>query len=81
MIISGVRIYETVSLRLVYSASDVFIASFLMDAFGKTLAESMACGAPVVCFDATGPKDIVDHKNNGYKSSPYEAKDLAVGID
>jgi len=74
-------LHDTVSLRLAYSASDVFVAPSLMDAFGKTLAESMACGTPVVCFNATGPKDIVDHKINGYKASPYIAEDLAAGID
>jgi len=36
-----------------------------MDAFGKTIAEAMGCGTPVVCFDATGPKDIVSHKVDG----------------
>ena len=53
----------------------------LMDAFGKTLAEAMACNTPVVCFDATGPKDIVDHKINGYKAIPFESRDLANGIE
>ena len=68
-------------LRAAYSSADVFLAPSLMDAFGKTMAESMACGTPVVCFDATGPKDIVDHKENGYRASPYDAADLAKGID
>ena len=51
-----------------------------MEAFGKTLAESMSCGTPVVCFDTTGPKDIVDHKQNGYLAKPFDATDLANGI-
>ena len=72
---------DAVSLRLAYSAADVFVAPSLMDAFGKTLAESMACGTPVVCFDATGPKDIVAHKETGYRARPYEPGDLAAGID
>jgi len=44
-------------------------------------AESMSCGTPVVCFDATGPKDIVDHKINGYKANPFDTSDLAAGIN
>ena len=68
------------SLRLVYAAADVFVAPSLMDAFGKTLAEAMACGTPVVCFDATGPKDIVEHRVTGYKAAPFEPADLAKGI-
>ncbi len=73
-------LYDLISLRLVYSASDVFVAPSLMDAFGKTLAEAMACAVPVVCFDATGPKDIVEHKITGYKAVPFESEDLANGI-
>jgi glycosyltransferase involved in cell wall biosynthesis len=73
-------LYDTSSLKEAYSAADVFVAPSLMDAFGKTLAESLACGTPVVCFDATGPKDIVDHKTNGYRATPFEHEDLAAGI-
>jgi glycosyltransferase involved in cell wall biosynthesis len=72
---------DAISLRLAYCAADVFVAPSRMDAFGKTLAESLACGTPVVCFDATGPKDIVDHNRTGYKAKPFEAADLASGVD
>lgn len=72
---------DDISLRLAYSAADVFVSTSIYEAFGKTLIEAMACGTPVVCFDATGPKDIVDHKENGYKAIPYEPKDVAYGID
>ena len=51
-----------------------------MESFGKTLAEAMACGTPVVCFNATGPMDIVEHKITGYKARPYDPVDLARGI-
>ncbi len=69
------------SLRAAYSAADVFVSPSLMDAFGKTIAEAMACGTPAVCFDTTGPRDIVEHKVNGYRAAPYDAADLAKGID
>ena len=71
---------DTISLRLAYSAADVFVAPSRMEAFGKTLVESMACGTPVVCFDATGPKDIVTHQMTGYKAKPFDPADLAAGI-
>lgn len=72
---------DTISLRLAYSAADVFVAPSRADAFGKTLVEAMACGTPVVCFDATGPKDIVKHQIDGYRAEPFLAPDLASGID
>ena len=81
--------FETVSLgyikddrllRVVYSSADVFVAPSKQEAFGKTLAESMACGTPVVCFDATGPKDIVKHQSSGYKAKAFDTADLAQGI-
>ncbi len=74
-------VHDSVSLRLIYSAADVFVAPSVMDAFGKTIAESMACGTPVVCFDATGPKDIVSHKVDGYKAKPFDTTDMAKGIE
>lgn len=73
-------LHDTISLRIAYSAADVFVAPSLMDAFGKTLAEAMSCGTPTVCFDATGPRDIVDHKRNGFRAKPFEPKELAFGI-
>lgn len=72
---------DTVSLRLAYSTADVFVAPYRMEAFGKTLAESLACGTPVVCFDATGPKDIVVHEKTGYKAKAFEPVSLAAGIE
>jgi len=68
-------------LRLIYAMADVFVVASRQEAFGKTLAEALACGTPVVCFDATGPRDIVDHKVNGYKAKPFETDDLAKGVN
>jgi glycosyltransferase involved in cell wall biosynthesis len=72
---------DNISLRLLYSASDVFVAPSIQEAFGKTLTEAMSCETPVVCFDATGPKDIVSHKIDGYKAKPFSSEDLAKGIE
>ncbi|KOR28583.1 glucosyltransferase, partial [Achromatium sp. WMS1] len=63
------------------SSADIFVAPSLIDAFGKTLAESMSCKTPVVCFDATGPKDIVTQKKDGYKAKPFDSDDIAKGIE
>lgn len=72
---------DSSALNLAYSAADVFVAPSTFEAFGKTLIESMASGTPVVCFDASGPRDIVSHRQDGYKAAPYEPADLARGVE
>jgi len=69
-------------LRAIYSASDVFVAPSLYEPFGKTVAEAMHCGTPVVSFKgAGGPDFIIDHKQNGYLANKSDSKDLACGIN
>ena len=55
--------------------------SIRQEAFGQTAFERLACGTPVVCFDATGLLDIVEHQINGYLAKPFDTSDLAAGID
>ena len=74
------RLHDDISLALVYSTADVMIVPSIQEAFGQTASESLACGVPVVAFNATGLKDIVDHEQNGYLAKPFEPEDLAQGI-
>lgn len=67
-------------LRKLYTLADVFITAALLEGFGLTAAESLACGTPVVCFDTGGLRDIVDHKDNGYRARCYDVDDLAQGV-
>jgi len=71
---------DNISIQLVYSAANVFVAPSIIESFGRMLIEALACATPVVCFDATGPKDIIDHKVDGYKAEPFSFNDLATGI-
>jgi len=71
---------DDVALALVYSSADVMVVPSLQESFGQTASEALACGTPVVAFDATGLKDIVDHQVSGYLAKPYESEDLAKGI-
>jgi glycosyltransferase involved in cell wall biosynthesis len=68
------------SLRYAYSVADVFVAPSIMEPFGKTIVEAMACGTAVVAFDLGGPRDIVSHKETGYLAVPKDPFDLARGI-
>lgn len=75
------RLRDDITLTLLYSAADVMIVPSLQESFGQTASEALACGTPVVAFNATGLLDIVDHQQTGYLARPYEVDDLAAGID
>jgi glycosyltransferase involved in cell wall biosynthesis len=54
------RISDDARLRLLYSAADLFVCPTLEEAFGKTMAEAMSCGTPVVAFPGSAPADLVE---------------------
>ena len=74
------RLYDDISLAVLYSAADVMVVPSIRESFGQTASEAMACGTPVVAFGATGLLDIVEHQHNGYLARPYDPLDLAEGI-
>ena len=74
------RFHDDISLKLLYSAADVMIVPSIQESFGQTASEALACGTPVVAFDATGVRDIVDHQQSGYLAQLYDIDDLAKGI-
>lgn len=74
------RINDEKSLATVYSAVDIMVVPSIQESFGQTASESLACGTPVVAFNTTGLKDIVDHKQNGYLAKAFDTEDLARGI-
>ncbi|MBD2504258.1 glycosyltransferase family 4 protein [Anabaena azotica] len=71
---------DDISLATAYSAADVMLVPSLQESFGQTASEALACGTPVVAFNATGLKDIIDHQQNGYLAQPYVVDDFATGI-
>ncbi len=68
-------------LNLIYSSSDMFIAASIQEAFGKTWAEAMACGLPIVCFKETSAAEIVEHKFDGYVVDKIDEDKLLEGIN
>jgi len=73
-------LYDEVSIALLYSAVDVFIAPSVQDNLPNTVMEALACGTPVVAFNIGGMPDMIEHKNNGYLANPFEIEDLSTGI-
>ncbi len=74
------RLYDDISLSLLYNAADVMVVPSRSENFPNTCLESLACGTPVVAFGIGGLLDQIEHKANGYLAHPYEAEDLAQGI-
>lgn len=67
-------------LRRIYSSCDVYLFPSLIEAFGKTVLESILCGTPVVCFDNSGPSEIVQHNQTGYLCKSFDTHSLVKGI-
>lgn len=74
------KLEDDVSLSLVYSAADVFIAPSIEDNLPNTVMEAIACGIPCVAFNIGGMPDLIEHQRNGYLALPYKIEDLAYGI-
>jgi len=74
------RIDNPQDLAKIYSDADIVVVPSILESFGLTAAEAMACGTPIVCFDTSGLRDIVMHKHTGYRARCYDHSDLAAGI-
>jgi glycosyltransferase involved in cell wall biosynthesis len=60
------RVNNDRMLSTLYSAADVFVIPSLQESFGQTVIESLACGTPVVGFDAGGIPDMVRPGQTGW---------------
>jgi glycosyltransferase involved in cell wall biosynthesis len=74
------HLHDDVTLALLYNSADVMIVPSRQESLGQTGTEAQACGCPVVAFNTSGLRDVVDHGVTGYLAEPYDAKDLANGI-
>lgn len=74
------HLHDELSLRVLYSAADVLVIPSRQDNLPNTGVEALACGTPVVAFDAGGLPDIVQHQVSGYLAKAFDVTDLANGI-
>ena len=68
------------TLRLIYSASDLFIVPSRIEAFNQIILEAGACELPCVSFKETGAADIISHEEDGYLANYLDLNDLSNGI-
>jgi glycosyltransferase involved in cell wall biosynthesis len=70
----------TEELPAAYSSAAVTVLPSRHEAFGLTLAESLACGTPVVGTDEAGIPDVIDDEAIGRRFAAGDADDLARAI-
>ena len=56
-----------------YEAMDVLVHPAVNEPFGRSVAEAMAMGVPVVAMNQGGPCDLVEHGVHGFLTSPDAA--------
>jgi len=64
----------------VYAAADISVVPSVDENLANTALEAMACGLPIVAFDAGGTRDAVQHMKTGYLAAARDGRDLAKGI-
>lgn len=70
-----------------YSFAKATVLPTLIETFGQTYIESLACGTPVVGFGGDNPmfdnatSEIIKEGNNGYIARDYSSEDLAQAIN
>ena len=74
------RFNDDISIALLYSSADVFVAPSVQDNLPNTVMEALACCTPCVAFNIGGMPDLIDRQHNGYLAKAYEPEDLARGI-
>lgn len=73
-------LHDDVMLALLYGAADVMVVPSRQENLVQTGVEAQACGCPVVAFDSTGLRDVVQHLVTGYLVEPFNVEALAGGI-
>lgn len=69
-------LHDNETLRLAYSAADLFVLPSIQENLPNSIIESIACETPVVAFAAGGIPDIVKPGYNGFLAEPFDVKDL-----
>ena len=71
---------ESEALNQLYNEATVYVMPSIVEGFGMTLLEAMACGCPVIATDSGGAVDIIRHNYNGLLTSYGNVEQLAAFI-
>ena len=65
----------------IIKSADVFVHTSRFEGFGNVLIEAMACSVPIVATDCDfGPREIIQHGENGLLAPPNDPEALALAI-
>jgi glycosyltransferase involved in cell wall biosynthesis len=74
----GIR--ERSDLARLFAAADVFVSASLMETYGLTLVEAMACGTPVVAFRVGGIPEAAPDGQGAILCAPQDGAALIEAI-
>jgi glycosyltransferase involved in cell wall biosynthesis len=75
----GIR--ERRDLARLLAAADVFVSGSLMETYGLTLVEAMACGTPVVAFRVGGIPEAAPDGQAGILCEPSDETEFLAAIE
>jgi glycosyltransferase involved in cell wall biosynthesis len=75
------RVSHAESLAAMKTASFLILPSEWYEGFPMTLAESLACGTPVICSKLGAMEEIIDDSRTGLHFTPGDSEDLARKIN
>src|SRR6266571_399848 len=73
-------IRDRYNLARLFTAADVFVTASLMETYGLTLVEAMACGTPVVAFRVGGVPEAAPDGQGAILCAPQDAAALTQAI-
>jgi len=64
-------------LATLYRAADIYVHAAIEETFGNSVAEALACGAPVVVASQGGVLELIEHERTGFVVPPRAPAELA----
>jgi glycosyltransferase involved in cell wall biosynthesis len=67
-------------LATAYASADIFVFPSTTDTFGNVIIEAQASGVPAVVSDSGGPKELVQHNENGFITKSHDLDDYTRAV-
>ncbi|MCA9521387.1 MAG: glycosyltransferase [Myxococcales bacterium] len=74
------RLADETTLALAYAAADCLVVPSVEDNLPNTILESLACGTPIIAFDAGGIPEMIEDGRTGHLVSGGDVAGLAQAL-